>query len=69
MIWNRKQSAARHFLAKESHEVVLSPCERGGQPAAAAWPTGLAHLWLRRAPVAIALPARHRKPAASHAAK
>jgi hypothetical protein len=69
MIWIRKQSTARRLPAKESHEVVLSPCERGGQPAVAAWPTGLTHLWLRRAHSTIALPVRHRKSAVLHGGK
>jgi hypothetical protein len=62
MTWNRKQRPARHFPAKDVHDLVLSPAEKAGERSAAAvWPTGLAHLWLKRAPNAITLP--HRKPA------
>ena len=63
MTWNRKHRPARHFPAKDVHELVLSPAERAGErPAPAAWPTGLAHLWLKRAPNAIVLPAPRRQP-------
>ena len=58
MMWNRKQAPAQHFPVRVMHEVILSPAEQAGQrTASAAWPTGWAHLWLKRAPSAIALPA------------
>lgn len=56
MIWNRKRPVTPPMPAKVGHEVVLSPHEKQEPTAAAAWPTGLAHLWLKRAPNAIVLP-------------
>ena len=57
MIWNRKPPVTPPMPAKVGHEVVLSAHEKEGSTAAAAWPTGLAHLWLKRPPNAIVLPA------------
>lgn len=55
MVWNRKQTAKRAFAKAKA--LVLSPAENAERRAAAAWPTGMAHLWLKRAPNAIMLPA------------
>jgi hypothetical protein len=69
MIWKRKQSEQAP-PAKASYELVLSPAEKASRSAAAAWPTGLAHLWLRRAPNAVVVPAypdkKHAKPCGSN---
>ena len=37
-------------MAKDAQELVPSPAEKAEPAAKAAWPTGFAHLWLKRAP-------------------
>jgi hypothetical protein len=59
MIWNCKRPITPPMPAKVGHEVVLSPAEKKA-PTAAAWPTGLVHLWLKRAPNTIVLPTARR---------
>jgi hypothetical protein len=60
MMWNRKQQPDQRYPARVTHELILSPAEQAARrTAAAAWPTGLAHLWLKRAPDTIMLPKKN----------
>ncbi len=51
MLWNRKQPVKRALTKVKA--LVLSPAEKAEPAAAAAWPTGFAHLWLKRAPAVV----------------
>jgi hypothetical protein len=58
MLWHRKQTLKR--AVAKARALVLSPAEKPDAPAEAAWPTGLAHLWLKRAPAVVPVAQRAR---------